>query len=86
MPSFIEPLTVTCNACGASASTFDYQHPDRAVACGCCPRAHDHAGLGCRPVTVTGSARLVLLRPGDLLDALPESAVTEGEVACHGDV
>jgi len=50
------PLLVTCNSCGASAETRDGSNPDAAVECDCCPEAHDHAGLGCRPVTITAFA------------------------------
>lgn len=53
-----EPLKVTCNSCGKSAETLDYASPDRALSCGCCPVSHDHAGLGCRPVTITATAVL----------------------------
>ena len=43
LPGFApEPLRVTCDGCGAEAWTFDYQHPGRAVDCGCCPVPHDH--------------------------------------------
>jgi len=41
------------------------------VECGCCPVTHDHAGLGCRPVTITATARLTILDPADLLEILP---------------
>jgi hypothetical protein len=53
-----ESLRVTCNSCGTSGETCDYAHPDRAVQCGCCPESHDHAGLGCRPVTILATAFL----------------------------
>ena len=69
MPSFDpKPLVVTCNSCQATAETWDYQHPDLAVACSCCPVAHDHAGLGCRPVTITASAHLTLFDIAELMD------------------
>ena len=43
LPGFdLEPLRVSCLSCGAEAWTFDYQHPGRAVECGCCPEPHDH--------------------------------------------
>jgi len=43
LPGFdLEPLRVSCLGCGAEAWTFDYQHPGRAVECGCCPVRHDH--------------------------------------------
>jgi len=64
-----DPLQVVCDKCGASAQTWDFQHPDRAVTCGCCPVRHDHAGLGCRTVTITATARLLILDAADLLDA-----------------
>ena len=54
----LEPLRVTCNGCGAEGFTFDYQHPDRAVSCGCCPEDHEHSGE-CRPVTILATAVLV---------------------------
>ena len=64
-----DALQVVCDSCGASAQTWDFQHPDRAVTCGCCPIQHDHAGLGCRTVTITATARLLILDAADLLDA-----------------
>jgi hypothetical protein len=70
LPGFApEPLRVVCDACGAEGWTFDYQHPDLAVECGCCPVAHDHAGIGCRPVTIFGTAHLRLFDAADLMDA-----------------
>ena len=72
MPGFApEPLRVACDSCGAEGWTFDYQRPDLAVVCGCCPVAHDHTGLGCRPVRITATAHLTILDPADLLDMLP---------------
>jgi len=69
MPGFApEPLRVTCDSCGAEGWTFDYQHPDRAVECGCCPVAHDHAGLGCRPVTIYGTAYLRVVDLDEVMD------------------
>lgn len=68
-----EPLTVVCNSCGASGDTWDYQHPDLAVECGCCPENHDHAGLGCRTVTIYAHARLVFLSAADLLEMAAET-------------
>jgi len=38
----LKPLVVTCQSCGATAETWDFQRPDRAVECPCCPVAHDH--------------------------------------------
>lgn len=71
MPGFVpDPLTVTCNACLKSAETWDGLHPDRALECSCCPLEHDHAGLGCRPVTITATARLTILDAADLLEAM----------------
>jgi len=71
LPRFTpEPLTVVCNSCGTSAQTWDGQHPDLAVKCGCCPLDHDHAGLGCRPVTISAKAYLTVFDLADLLDAL----------------
>jgi len=54
----VDSLKVTCNSCGTSAETYDFAHPDRAFQCACCPEEHDHAGLGCRPVTITARAFL----------------------------
>lgn len=56
-------ITVTCNSCGKTAQAADGRNPDAALECACCPQQHDHAGKGCRPVTIyavaclTGSAR-----------------------------
>jgi hypothetical protein len=67
-----EPLTVTCDTCGKSAQTFSGATPDLALECGCCPVLHDHAGLGCRTVTISAKARLCILDAGDLLEALAD--------------
>jgi hypothetical protein len=69
MPGFTpEPLRVTCKACGVTAETWDYQHPDLAVVCGCCPVGHDHTGLGCRPVTIVATAHLTMFDLTELMD------------------
>jgi hypothetical protein len=73
MPGFTpEPLRVTCNSCGTTAETWDFQHPDLAVTCSCCPVAHDHTGLGCRPVTIFATAHLTLLDIGELMEMAAE--------------
>lgn len=46
-------VTVTCDSCGKSVETPNAHAPDRELDCGCCPEDHDHAGLGCRTVTIT---------------------------------
>lgn len=70
---FPDPLVVECDTCGKRGETYDFQHPDLAVECGCCPVAHDHAGLGCRPVTITATARLLLFNAiVEMLDAAHE--------------
>ena len=82
MPGFIpEPLKVSCNSCGVTAETWDYQHPDLAVVCGCCPVDHDHTGIGCRPVTIVATAHLTLFDINDLMEmaGLP-AAETPAEV------
>ena len=82
LPGFApEPLRVTCDGCGAEAWTFDYQHPDRAVECGCCPVAHDHAGLGCRPVTIFATACLRLFDAAELLDGTAASPSPPVQIA-----
>lgn len=73
-----EPLTVACNSCGTSAQTWDFQHPDLAVTCGCCPVEHDHTGLGCRPVTITATAHLTIF---DITDLMEMAAERERELA-----
>ena len=76
----LEPLRVECKQCLASAETYDYQHPDLApIGCDCCPADHDHAGLGCRPVTVYATARLTLFDLNELME-MAEPAIRE-EVA-----
>jgi len=73
MPGFApEPLRVQCNSCGTEGWTFDYQHPDLAVECSCCPLPHDHAGLGCRPVTIYGTARLTLFDITEIMEMAAE--------------
>ena len=70
LPGFApEPLHVVCDSCGTEGFTFDYQRPDLAVECSCCPLPHDHAGIGCRPVTIWGTARLRLFEVTELMDA-----------------
>lgn len=63
-----KPLLVECNSCGASAETWDFQHPDLALTCYCCPIQHDHTGLGCRPVVITAHASLTLFDIQELMD------------------
>lgn len=46
-------LEVRCKKCGKSAYTRNGVTPDSELECDCCPEAHDHAGLGCRPVHIT---------------------------------
>lgn len=85
MPGFPpDPLRVICDTCGAEGFTFDYQHPDRAVDCGCCPLPHDHAGLSCRTVTICATARLAAFSAGDLLDAAGEVPAGERAVDAAG--
>ena len=86
MPSFDpKPLVVSCKQCGATAETWDFQHPDLAVECGCCPEPHDHTGLGCRPVTITATAHLTLFDIRELMEiaaergALPELPLSVAE-------
>jgi hypothetical protein len=69
------PLTVECDQCHESAETWDFQHPDRALECGCCVIAHDHAGLGCRTVTITASAYLSIFSPEELFALADETEV-----------
>lgn len=64
------PLVVTCDRCHASAETYNGLDPDSALACGCCLLPHDHAGLGCRTVTITATAVLSLFSAADLLEAM----------------
>ena len=85
MPSFDpKPLIVECKSCGATAETWDYQHPDLCVVCDCCPLPHDHTGLGCRPVTITATAHLSLFDIADLMEMaglpVPEPAEAETPV------
>ena len=75
LPGFApEPLRVACNTCGTEGYTFDYQHPDLAVECGCCLVAHDHGesasatGVICRPVTIYGTAHLRVVDLAELMD------------------
>lgn len=73
MPSFEpKPLVVECKSCGTTAETWDYQHPDLAVTCGCCPVDHDHTGLGCRPVTITATAHLTMFDIAELMEMAAE--------------
>lgn len=58
LPASQPPLAVTCDTCGTRGYTFDGGNPDAAVECRCCPQSHDHAGLGCRTVTITVTAGL----------------------------
>jgi hypothetical protein len=73
LPGFTpDPLRVACNSCGTTAETWDFQHPDLAVTCGCCPIEHDHTGLGCRPVTITATAHLTLFELTELMEMAAE--------------
>ncbi len=75
-----EPLRVVCNSCGETAETWDYQHPDWAVKCGCCPLEHDHMGVGCRPVTIYATAHLTLFDINELMEMAAErDALTASE-------
>jgi hypothetical protein len=78
----LEPLRVVCNSCGTEAETYDYQHPDLCVECSCCPVQHDHAGIGCRPVTIYATAYLTLFDISDLMEmaAEREAAMQHQEV------
>jgi hypothetical protein len=80
-----DPLVVTCDSCHASAETYDGTHPDRALECYCCPVKHDHAGLGCRTVTITATARLSIFDVNDLMDALGGELFQVGD-GIAGDV
>jgi len=64
----LEPLRVVCNSCGTAAETYDYQHPDLCVECDCCLIAHDHTGIGCRPVTIYVTAHLTLFDINELME------------------
>ena len=69
MPSFDpKPLVVSCLSCGKTAETWNFQQPDLAVECDCCPVDHDHAGLGCRPVRITATAHLTLFEVAELME------------------
>jgi hypothetical protein len=49
-------LMLQCNKCNAfvfGAGNVNGGPPDSQLTCGCCPEDHDHAGLGCRPITIT---------------------------------
>ena len=72
-----EPLRVVCDSCGASAETYDFGNPDRCVECGCCPVKHDHAGLGCRPVTIYAKAHLTIFDINELMEMAAIPAVKE---------
>lgn len=73
LPGFTpDPLRVACNSCGTTAETWDFQHPDLAVTCECCPVDHDHTGLGCRPVTITATAHLTLFELAELMEMAAE--------------
>jgi len=74
-----KPLLVACSSCGKSAETWDFQHPDLAIICECCPVDHDHTGIGCRPVTITGHAHITLFDIEDLLEMADSSLLEEAE-------
>jgi len=67
-----KPLVVTCQSCGKTAETWDYQHPDLAVECSCCPLPHDHTGIGCRPVTIYATAHLTVFDIAELMEMAAE--------------
>jgi hypothetical protein len=70
-----QPLRVVCNSCKAESETWDYRHPDLCVTCDCCPVAHDHTGIGCRPVTIYATAHLTLFDINDLMEMAAEQAI-----------
>ena len=76
----LEPLRVECKQCLASAETYDYQHPDWAVHCNCCPIEHDHTGLGCRSVTIYATAHLTLFSIEELMEMAKENIPAIEEV------
>jgi hypothetical protein len=39
--------------CDKAVLTRNGTAPDSELDCDCCPQAHDHAGLGCRPVRIS---------------------------------
>ena len=73
----LDPLKVECKTCLASAETYDYQHPDWAVKCACCPIEHDHTGLGCRSVTIYATAHLTLFDINELMEMAEPAAIHE---------
>lgn len=77
-----DPLTVICDSCGKTAETFNSLDPDSALDCDCCPVRHNHAGLGCRTITVRAKAHLTIFSINDIMEALgtedlPEVSIEE---------
>lgn len=64
-------LHIQCaNGHWAHGYPADHANPDAALTCppgeGCCEEDHDHAGRGCRPVTITALEGSVhTLQPAD---------------------
>ena len=51
-----------CDGCHKFETiTGDMSDPDGALDCECCPEDHNHAGLGCRPITITATRGSVTL-------------------------
>lgn len=71
----LDPLVVTCDTCGKSAETYNGLDPDSALDCDCCPVRHNHAGLGCRTVTITATAYLTIFDINDLMEALGNASL-----------
>jgi len=80
-----KPLRVVCNSCGTSAETWDYSDPDSALICNCCPLSHNHAGLGCRTITIYATAHLTLFDLNELMEMDSAPPVLDVSDSCLAD-
>ena len=56
-------FVVMCDKCKKFETVSgDMSDPDGALDCECCPEDHNHAGLGCRPITITATRGSVTLQ------------------------
>lgn len=73
---------VTCDSCGKTTDTIEGSRLDQALECDCCPVKHNHAGLGCRTVTISATAHLRLFDTADLLDMYKTEVYPDEPICC----
>ena len=52
---------IKCDTCGNKTMTrTGLDDPHSQLQCSCCPIDHNHAGLGCRTITITALGPIVM--------------------------